>query len=120
MERPKCSLCGGRHYSYEEHVRNPAPKPRTTAKPKPENASALANASPDAKPFLNLKQAREFLGVSRTKLWELVREGRLTLYRAPLDKRVRLVRREDLEALLIPQRGQAAEAGQPQTGEAQP
>ena len=84
-----------------------------TAAPKPESPPAPGRAGQgptDAKLFLNLKQAREFLGVSRTKLWDLVKEGRLTLYRAPLDKRVRLVKREDLEALKVPEKGPEVQA----------
>lgn len=52
--------------------------------------------------FLNLKEARQLLGVSRTKLWTLIKEGRLPIYQHPLDKRVRLVRRRDLENLRRP------------------
>ena len=52
--------------------------------------------------FLNLKDARQLLGVSRTKLWKLIKEGRLPTYQDPLDKRVRLVRRQDLENLRRP------------------
>jgi predicted site-specific integrase-resolvase len=52
--------------------------------------------------FLNLKEARQLLGVSRTKLWTLIKEGRLPIYHDPLNKRVRLVRRRDLENLRRP------------------
>jgi excisionase family DNA binding protein len=52
--------------------------------------------------FVNLKEARELLGVSRTKLWTLIKEGGLPVYRDPLNKRVRLVRRRDLENLRRP------------------
>ncbi len=52
--------------------------------------------------FLNLKEARQLLGVSRTKLWKLIQEGRLPTYQDPLDKRARLVRRRDLENLRRP------------------
>lgn len=54
--------------------------------------------------FLTLTQARKLLGVSRTKLWTLVKEGQLTIYKDPLNKRVRLVRREDVERLRSPER----------------
>ncbi len=52
--------------------------------------------------FLNLKEARQLLGVSRTKLWTLTKEGHLPIYQDPLNKRVRLVRRRDLENLRRP------------------
>lgn len=54
--------------------------------------------------FLNLTAARELLGVSRTKLWTLIREGQLVTYQDPLNKRVRLVRRADLEKLRVPRK----------------
>jgi predicted site-specific integrase-resolvase len=50
--------------------------------------------------LITLTVARNILGVSRTKIWRLVREGTLTVYVNPLDRREKLVRRSQVEALL--------------------
>jgi predicted XRE-type DNA-binding protein len=49
---------------------------------------------------MKLSQARKFLGVSETKISSLVSSGRLKYEIDPLDNRVKLVRRTDLEALM--------------------
>lgn len=49
--------------------------------------------------FLSLMQAAEYLNVSRMKLSRLVREGALAFVTSPLDKRVKLFRRQDLDQL---------------------
>lgn len=49
--------------------------------------------------FLPLMQAASFLGVSRMKLSRMVRAGELAYVTSPLDKRVKLFRREDLDQL---------------------
>ncbi len=48
---------------------------------------------------LKLTQAREFLGISFAKMTALVSSGTLKVEEDPLDRRVKLVRRADLEAL---------------------
>lgn len=48
---------------------------------------------------MKLSQARKFLGVSETKISSLVSSGRLKYENDPLDNRVKLVKRVDLEAL---------------------
>ena len=58
----------------------------------------------DIAEFLTVRQAAEYLGVSRNKIWRLLRDGRLEAYRNPRDDRVKLVRREALEELRQPQK----------------
>ena len=50
--------------------------------------------------YLPMHKAALILEVSRYKVWKLVKEGRLQAYSDPLDDRVKLVRRKDLEELL--------------------
>ena len=52
--------------------------------------------------FLTLKEAREYLGVSKAKMWRLVKEGALSVYSDILDKRKRLVKKADVEKLRQP------------------
>lgn len=54
----------------------------------------------DKADLITLTAARSILGVSRTKIWRLVREGALVVYSNPLDKREKLVPRSQVEALL--------------------
>jgi len=53
---------------------------------------------------LTLKEAREYLKVSKPKIWRLVKQGVLPVYSDELDKRKKLVRREDVEKLKQPRR----------------
>lgn len=53
--------------------------------------------------YLSLKEAGECLGVSRTKVWQLVKEGVLPAYSDPLDKRKKLIRKDDIQNLRLPQ-----------------
>lgn len=52
--------------------------------------------------YMSLKEARDILKVSRTKIWALVRDGVLETYEDPLDKRKSLVLRSDVEKLKQP------------------
>ena len=52
--------------------------------------------------YLTLQEAAELAGVSRVKLWRMARAGELQTYVDPRDKRVRLIRRDELEAALRP------------------
>lgn len=52
--------------------------------------------------FLSLKEAQDYLSVSKTKMWNLVKSGVLAVYSDPLDKRKKLVRRDDIEKLKQP------------------
>lgn len=59
-------------------------------------------AAPEYSPpegFITMTQVGEALGVSRITVQRLVREGRLKVYTDELNKRVRLVRVADVEAL---------------------
>ena len=49
--------------------------------------------------FLDVTTAREYLGCSRWLLWDRIRRGELRYTSDPLDRRRRLIRRTDLEAL---------------------
>lgn len=49
--------------------------------------------------FLSLIQAAAYVGVSRMKLSRMVRAGELDYVTSPLDKRVKLFRRETLDQL---------------------
>jgi excisionase family DNA binding protein len=53
--------------------------------------------------YLTMTEAREYLGVSKPKMWRLVKQGVLPAYSDPLDKRKRLVRKDDIEKLRLPQ-----------------
>lgn len=48
---------------------------------------------------LPLAQAAQYLGVSRRKVWQLVKKGQLKAERDPLDERRKLVKVQDLERL---------------------
>ena len=52
--------------------------------------------------YVTMGEAEKLLGVSRFKLWQLVREGVLPTFVSPLDRRQKLVRREDLDRLHEP------------------
>ncbi|MBK9712904.1 MAG: hypothetical protein IPO81_16570 [Kouleothrix sp.] len=49
--------------------------------------------------YLPLMRAAEYIGVSRVKLAQLAREGVIAYETSPLDKRVKLFRRGDLDRL---------------------
>jgi excisionase family DNA binding protein len=53
-----------------------------------------------AKDFMTLTAAAEALSVSRFKISRLIRDGELQAFVSPLDRRQRLVRRSDVEALM--------------------
>ena len=52
--------------------------------------------------FMSLREAREGLGVSKVKMIQLVRESGVKLYDDPLDKRKKLVKRDDIANLSRP------------------
>ena len=52
--------------------------------------------------FMSLTEAQLYLGVSRIKMSQLVREKGLEIFTDPLDKRKKLLRREDGEWLKTP------------------
>ncbi len=54
--------------------------------------------------FLSVSQAAKRVGRSRPTMARLLAEGMLPHYQNPLDRRVRLVKVEDVDALRIPRR----------------
>jgi hypothetical protein len=48
---------------------------------------------------VTMREAATFLGVSPTKMWQLVKQGILSTEPNPLDRREKLVRIEDLERI---------------------
>ncbi len=48
--------------------------------------------------YLPLMEAARYLGVSRVKLAQLVRDGVLPYTTSPIDKRVKLFKKSDLDA----------------------
>jgi excisionase family DNA binding protein len=62
-------------------------------------ADELAERMPDRpEPYLNVEQAAEYLAAPKSRVYDLVRDGRLTPYK---DGSRSLFRREDLDAALI-------------------
>jgi len=49
--------------------------------------------------FVTMREAQEELGVSNYTIWRMVREGELTAYQSPLDRRRKMIRRADLDKL---------------------
>ena len=49
--------------------------------------------------FWTVRQAREYLSISKKKMAQLIRDGVLATQDSLLDKRVKMVRREAVEAL---------------------
>ena len=49
--------------------------------------------------YLPLMRAAEYVGVSRVKLAQLAKEGTIPYVTSPLDKRVKLFKRTDLDRL---------------------
>jgi len=49
-----------------------------------------------------LREARQRLGISKTLMTRLVKEGRFTLYENPLDRRERLVEWEEVQRVMRP------------------
>lgn len=58
----------------------------------------------DAPELVTLGEAQRRLGISHTTMARLVREGRFTLYRNPLDGRQKLVDAQELDEFLQPER----------------
>jgi excisionase family DNA binding protein len=49
--------------------------------------------------YVSMGEARELLGVSNFTIWRMVREGRLSAYQSETDRRKKLIRRADLDAI---------------------
>jgi excisionase family DNA binding protein len=52
--------------------------------------------------FLTLQQAADLMRVHRITVWRLVRDGKLRMYQSETNRRVKLVKRADVEALMRP------------------
>lgn len=52
--------------------------------------------------FVTMREAQEILGVSNFTMWQLVKRGELAAYQSATDRRKKLVRRSDLDALRAP------------------
>ena len=57
------------------------------------------HAAAAADEYVTMTEAQEILGVSRFKMWQLVRDGEVATYQSTLDRRQKLIRRSDLDAL---------------------
>lgn len=51
--------------------------------------------------FMTVNQAREIIGVSKVKIAQWIKDGTLPSVESIFDKRVKLVRREDVERLAV-------------------
>jgi excisionase family DNA binding protein len=54
------------------------------------------------KEYLTMQEAARFLGIGRQTLWRLVRAGKLQTYQSEINRRVKLVKRSDIEDLMLP------------------
>lgn len=52
--------------------------------------------------LIPLREARQRLGISKTTMTRLVKEGQFTLYENPLDRRERLVDWEEVQRVMRP------------------
>jgi excisionase family DNA binding protein len=52
--------------------------------------------------FVTMREAQEILGVSNFTIWQMVKDGRLPTFRSEVDRRKKLIRRSDLDAMLAP------------------
>ena len=59
---------------------------------------------------ITLVEARQRLGVSRVTMTRLVKEGRLSLYENPLDRRQKLVDEDELATAREPRRIEARQS----------
>ncbi len=50
--------------------------------------------------YLTLGEAADYSRVSRVTIWRMVKEGRLPAYQNPRDRRVKLVKRAELDEAL--------------------
>ena len=53
--------------------------------------------------YLNVRSAARYLRVSPTTIYKLIKDGTLPTFRSQVNQRDRLVRREDLDRLNVPQ-----------------
>ncbi len=53
--------------------------------------------------YMTIKEAAKALGISRATIYRRVKAGELEAYQSRADRRERLVRRADIEALMRPE-----------------
>jgi hypothetical protein len=70
----------------------------------------MADEHDDLSDLMSASEAREVLGISTRKLAELFRTGILTAEHDPLDKRLKMVSRKQVEALAARSRPKNQEA----------
>src|SRR5437763_1161187 len=58
--------------------------------------------------FVSVNEAAEMLGVNRRTVWRLISTGDLPALEDPLDKRAKLIRREDVQRLAQIRRGEVS------------
>lgn len=58
--------------------------------------------------LITIKEARTLIGISNTKMAQLIRDGVVRHWIKPLDARVKLVSREEVLSLNTPRRAEAA------------
>lgn len=51
--------------------------------------------------YITLREAREFLGISKNKIAKMVKDGTVKTIPDPLDSRVKLVKKVDIERLKL-------------------
>ena len=54
--------------------------------------------------YLTVGDASDYLGISRATMWRRIRDGELPAYQAGLSRRVKLVKRRDLDKLRQPRK----------------
>jgi Helix-turn-helix domain len=57
------------------------------------------DSNADAPKTFTLTEAEKYLGVSRATLWRIIRRYRIVTYTDVLDRRVKRVRRADIDAV---------------------
>jgi excisionase family DNA binding protein len=68
----------------------------------------MSGKARDTDEVMTATEARKLLGIGKAKLAKLIASGALPTHKDPLDERVRLVRRSDVDALLSQSRKNAA------------
>lgn len=63
-------------------------------------SSATGAQDPPGGAVMTAREAQQYLGISNRKMWQMLEVDKVLSYeRDPLDKRVKLVKRADVEAL---------------------
>jgi excisionase family DNA binding protein len=65
------------------------------------NRKWAAMTEPDAE-YVTVQEAARMLGMARMTFWRRLREGAMLVYRSERDRRVRLVKRADVERMREP------------------